>query len=203
VGALLGLADAAAAQVTISDVSVSEATIGTEFVITGTGFGAKPKVAFSQGGEGVKKTKLKVLAGNDTGITVLVKKAFAGTFNLQVKPKGGDPVESKQTVQIVAPILWDPPEIAQPGRMVAPVAVGDADGDGVPDIAVGSNETGESSMTGAIHLIHGDGNLHDGGATHANWPISSTCGSATVARYFRSSSPTPPVSRSPTPTPAG
>jgi MYXO-CTERM domain-containing protein len=50
-------------------------------------------------------------------------------------------------------------------------AVGDVNGDGISDIIVGSNEKGFDSNTGALHLLHGDGNLHEGGPEHDNWPI--------------------------------
>jgi hypothetical protein len=77
-------------------------------------------------------------------------------------------------VEIVAPQLWTNPADAKPGRIITPPAIGDADGDGLLDIAVGSNETGSDQRSGAAHLIHGDGNLHAGGPEHDNWPISIT-----------------------------
>ncbi len=36
---------------------------------------------------------------------------------------------------------------------------------------MGSNELGDDMSSGAVHLIHGDGNLHAGGPFHDNWPI--------------------------------
>ncbi len=74
-------------------------------------------------------------------------------------------------VEIIAPQLWMDPADAQVSRIVTPAAVGDADGDGIVDIAVGSNEVGDDNNSGAVHLIHGDGNLHEGGPEHDNWPI--------------------------------
>jgi hypothetical protein len=74
-------------------------------------------------------------------------------------------------VEVIAPQLWMDPADAQRSRIVTPATIGDADGDGIPDIAVGSNEVGDDSNSGAVHLIHGDGNLHDGGPFHDNWPI--------------------------------
>ena len=74
-------------------------------------------------------------------------------------------------VEIVAPELWVDMNDAQPSRIMTSPAIGDANGDGIPDIAVGSNEYGDSANSGAVHLIHGDGNLHEGGAAHPNWPI--------------------------------
>ena len=106
--ALLAFTGNANAQATITDLSASEATIGTEFTITGTGFGtSKPKVALSEGGEAVKKTTLKVLSNSDTSITVSVSKAFAGTFNVLVTPKSQAPVESMDTIDIVGPSVDD------------------------------------------------------------------------------------------------
>ncbi len=74
-------------------------------------------------------------------------------------------------VRIVAEELWRDAEDAQPSMIMTSPAIGDANGDGIPDIAIGSNEYGDDSNTGAIHLIHGDGNLHEGGAAHPNWPV--------------------------------
>ncbi|MFK8003445.1 MAG: S8 family serine peptidase [Polyangiales bacterium] len=74
-------------------------------------------------------------------------------------------------VEVVAPVLWVNVEEAQPSRIMTSPAIGDADGDGILDISVGSNEYGSSPNSGAIHLLHGDGNLHDGGPEHDNWPI--------------------------------
>ncbi len=74
-------------------------------------------------------------------------------------------------VEVVAPQLWMDAADARPGRLFTVPAVGDADGDGIPDIAVGSNEVGSDKSTGAVHLVHGDGNMHAGGPEHDNWPI--------------------------------
>jgi hypothetical protein len=97
-----------------------------------------------------------IVSGSDGNVYVF-------RFDGSVQP--GFPVE------ITAPQLWTDPSQAAPGRIVTPAAVGDADGDGIPDLAFGSNETGSDSNQGAVHLIHGDGTLHAGGAFHANWPV--------------------------------
>ncbi len=77
-------------------------------------------------------------------------------------------------VEITAERLWMDPDDAQPSRIMTSPAIGDVNGDGLLDIAVGSNEYGDDSTSGAIHLIHGDGNLHEGGPDHDNWPITIT-----------------------------
>lgn len=74
-------------------------------------------------------------------------------------------------VELVARELWMDPAAAKSGRIMTSPAIGDANGDGIPDIAVGSNEEGDDSNTGAVHLVHGDGNMHPGGPEHAGWPI--------------------------------
>ena len=74
-------------------------------------------------------------------------------------------------VTISAPSLYTDPTEALPARIVTAPAVGDADGDGQLDIAVGSNQTGDMRMLGAAHVIHGDGTLHEGGAWLAGWPV--------------------------------
>ena len=102
------------------------------------------------------------------GMLEVIIAAFDGhvyVFRHDATEQPGFPVE------IVAPVLWMDPADAAPGRIFTTPAVGDANGDSIPDIAIGSNETGSDSNTGAVHLIHGDGNMHAGGAEHDNWPI--------------------------------
>lgn len=77
-------------------------------------------------------------------------------------------------VEVVAPILWSEPSEAQPGRIMTSPAIGDVNGDGLLDISVGSNEQGFQQNTGAIHVLHGDGTMHSGGAAHDNWPAQLT-----------------------------
>jgi hypothetical protein len=98
----------------------------------------------------------------------LVLPAFDGNvyaFRADGTAQPGFPVE------VIAPQLWMDEAAAQPGRIVTAATVGDVDGDGIPDIAVGSNELGDDANSAAVHVIHGDGNLHAGGPFHDNWPI--------------------------------
>ncbi|MCC7541240.1 MAG: VCBS repeat-containing protein [Deltaproteobacteria bacterium] len=57
------------------------------------------------------------------------------------------------------------------GRIFTTPAVGDVDGDGIPDIATGSNQLGYDENEGSAFLVHGDGNNHAGGPFHRNWPV--------------------------------
>jgi hypothetical protein len=71
-------------------------------------------------------------------------------------------------------LVSDPNVTAEPRertRLMTTPAVADFNGDGILDIAVGSNEAYGSGYDGRFYLVHGDGNLHDGGPFHDNWPI--------------------------------
>ncbi|MCB9896910.1 MAG: hypothetical protein H6825_02785 [Planctomycetes bacterium] len=95
----------------ITGLSLSEGTLGTVLDILGSGFGQKkPKVFLSTlTGEKVKKTSVKVVSNDEGGgtTTILIKKALLGTFKLMLQPKGGDPVLSDDTFEIVGPTVQD------------------------------------------------------------------------------------------------
>ena len=56
------------------------------------------------------------------------------------------------------------------GRIVSSPAVGDVDGDGVPDIVVGTTE--DLGNFGPVYVVHGQGNKHQSGkAVHEGWPV--------------------------------
>ncbi len=57
-------------------------------------------------------------------------------------------------------------------RIVSTPAVGDIDGDGLPDIIAATNEEpGSSTRYSVAYAVYPDGNLHAGGAIHDGWPI--------------------------------
>lgn len=65
-------------------------------------------------------------------------------------------------------ITGEPRETA---RILTTPAVADFDGDGILDIAIGTNESYGSGYDGRFYLVHGDGSRHAGGPYHPNWPI--------------------------------
>ena len=84
----------------------SQLTWGSEFEITGSGFGEKkPKVQLVPQflKKGPKPITLKVLEFSDTRVKVMSRKGLAGSFRLSLKPKGGDTITSSPIVSIVNP----------------------------------------------------------------------------------------------------
>ena len=98
----------------------------------------------------------------------IIQAAFDGNVYV-FREDGSD--QAGFPVTIVADQLWMDAADVRPSRIMTSPAVGDANGDGLLDIAVGSNEIGDDKNSGAIHLIHGDGNNHAGGPSHDNWPV--------------------------------
>lgn len=104
----------------ITGFDVSEGTLGTVFTLTGTDLGPKPKLVLVQGGDLVKKTKLKVLGKSDGSTAeVELKAAPAGEYNIAIK-KGKTLLDISADVFTVQPpeILDVTPGVAQPGDTV-------------------------------------------------------------------------------------
>lgn len=107
----------------ITDLSTDTGTVGTQFDVMGLNFSAKPKVFLARNGEKVKGTKLKIRdireLNQTTAITVEIKKAFPGAFQVAVVPKGGDPFVSKDRISVEGPrIVGISPDMARPGDEV-------------------------------------------------------------------------------------
>lgn len=67
------------------------------------------------------------------------------------------------------------PKEANKNRIMTTPAVGDFNGDGIPDLLVGSNERlGEGGQAGAVYLLDGRGMKAPGGPVLPNWPVSMT-----------------------------
>ena len=80
------------------------------------------------------------------------------------------------TVQKGFPVTVRDPDLgdAHGDRIITTAAVGDVDGDGMLDIATGSNEAfgadkGKNEARG--YVVHGDGNLHAGGPYLKGFPV--------------------------------
>jgi MYXO-CTERM domain-containing protein len=70
------------------------------------------------------------------------------------------------------PVLVHSPLAYKYDHIITTPAVADFNGDGVPDIVVGSNETiGNQGSTGFFYIIDGHGNAAAGGPYLTNWPI--------------------------------
>jgi len=88
-GGLLWAGLALAAEVT--DVSPAEGTVGTEVVVTGSGFGTSPKttkVSLVAQTAGAKGGKAKLTSVSDSEIRIEVQKVQPGVYDLVVAPKG-------------------------------------------------------------------------------------------------------------------
>ncbi|MEZ4410156.1 MAG: FG-GAP-like repeat-containing protein, partial [Polyangiales bacterium] len=72
-------------------------------------------------------------------------------------------------------LIHFPEEGTEYNRVFGSVGVGNFNGDAIPDLVVVSNEKlrGDNN-SGAIYLVHGDGNNHAGGPYHPNWPLAFT-----------------------------
>lgn len=116
--AVLGLMAAyavpAVAEVVITDVTPSDITVGTEIVITGTGFGTKkPKLSTEPTVAGAKppSEKFQVTSVTDTEIRAVVKKIHkdigSSRRNLIVSVKGEEPGLAVDALRIVAPVITD------------------------------------------------------------------------------------------------
>ncbi|MEK6609159.1 MAG: S8 family serine peptidase [Myxococcota bacterium] len=67
------------------------------------------------------------------------------------------------------PVLLRKPGGELVARSVSAPAVGDVDGDGALEIALGSNED-YGNYQGLLYLVHADGNAHPGGPYVEGWP---------------------------------
>jgi OmcA/MtrC family decaheme c-type cytochrome len=99
-----------AAQTEITELSVEQATVGTQIDIEGTGFGAKPPRVWLAGADGkrVKGTRLKVLKPtSDELVSVVVKRAVEGSFSVWIDPvgKGRPTVQSPLAVGVEGPSI--------------------------------------------------------------------------------------------------
>ena len=105
---------------------------------------------------------------DDDGSLEIVVSAFDGSIYM-IREDGT--AQPGFPVLLTAPLLWTDPANAKPGRLMSSPSIGDINGDGLLDIVVGSNEVGNDPNSGAVHAIHGDGELHEGGASLTGWPI--------------------------------
>ena len=100
----------------------------------------------------------------------IIQAAFDGgvyVFDIDGKMLDGWPVFPHYTGSFVPE-----PDI---GRVFTTPAVADFNGDGYPELLVGSNEKlGQGGMTGAVYLIDGRGTNAPGGPYLPHWPVTIT-----------------------------
>ncbi|GJM22979.1 MAG: hypothetical protein DHS20C15_28940 [Planctomycetota bacterium] len=94
----------------ITAVEPSTGTEGTEFLVSGTGFGnTLPKLFFARDGEKLGGTKLRTLellqpeGDEDPQLRVRVDRAITGSFQLGLQVKGKLPVISEVEFEVLAP----------------------------------------------------------------------------------------------------
>lgn len=107
---------------------------------------------------------------NKDGKLDIVQAAFDGSvhvFDAQGNAIDGWPV----SVHYTGTLSEEPDR----NRILTTPAVADFNGDGIPDLVVGSNEKlGNGGQAGAVYLLDGRGNNAPGGAVVPSWPIGMT-----------------------------
>ena len=108
---------------TITALTPPEGTVGTEFTITGTGFGDK------RGKVDLGEENCKIVSWSETAVTCEIKKAQpAGEYAITLTPQGG---KKKTVPQVYAPFMMRQPYIdeSEPMRLVTPLEVVTITGD--------------------------------------------------------------------------
>ena len=165
-------------------------------------------VAFSGTGEILPGFPVRVDPANSdhTSPSIKLERGFLGSPAIEDMDGDGD-------WEIIAPAMdghvymwhhdgttvdgWPVPVVSLgPGtspfnRVVSSPAIGDVDGDGIPDVVVGSNEA-VSSQYALLFAIHGEGLARDGAAYLENFPVSVFAGYTEILPVVGEGMPTSP-----------
>ncbi len=138
-------------------VSPARGTIGTQLIMTGQGFGnRKPKVTIGDETVGYKKCKA-MKPWNDTEVICLFKKPLPrGTYDVVIKPKGGDPIVEDNVFTVMAPDI---------GTVVP------ATGSAKDMLTINGRYFG--TMRGSVRIRDENGTEKKGKAKRADWTMDS------------------------------
>jgi len=110
------------AQAAVTSVEPARGTLGTALAVTGSGFsptGKPAKAKFLLDGGKARGSTLKVTSTADSAVGAFVKKAKPGLHDVQIIPKGGEPMTLADAFEVcLVENVVASPQAAKPGETV-------------------------------------------------------------------------------------